>query len=208
MQGTGLPPQVTQQRIIFLGDELVGATGDPTRLGWVCRVMARTPEIAEQHVMTLAKPGDTTQALCDRLTTEVVPRIGRGQVDNRLVVCIGDADIRMGLTSARSRLHLANLLDKAAHAGLKCLVVGPPPLRDCDPVLLSRMARACAEVCARRNIPYVDTYNPLINHDRWLTDLEASSGRWPGQEGYGLLAWLVVHRGWVDWVVGPHAPQV
>ncbi len=36
-------------------------------------------------------------------------------------------------------------------------------------------------------------------------DLAANGGT-PGQAGYGLMAWLVLHRGWFQWL-GLEAPQ-
>ena len=51
----------------------------------------------------------------------------------------------------------------------------------------------------RRNHVYVDTFNPLLHHDQWRNDLAANDGR-PGQSGYGLMAWLVLHRGWYSWL--------
>jgi hypothetical protein len=45
-------------------------------------------------------------------------------------------------------------------------------------------------------VPYIDTFTPLVSHEDWLTDLAAGDGRHPGQAGYGLIAWLVLHGGW------------
>jgi acyl-CoA thioesterase I len=60
---------------------------------------------------------------------------------------------------------------------------------------------AQADVCARRGVPFVDCYGPLLGHDQWRTDLAASSvENHPGQAGYGLIAWLVLHNGWTDWL--------
>jgi hypothetical protein len=30
--------------------------------------------------------------------------------------------------------------------------------------------------------------------------MAAGDGVHPGQAGYGLLAWLVLHNGWADWL--------
>ena len=56
------------------------------------------------------------------------------------------------------------------------------------------------EVCARRGIPFVDTFEPLRNHEQWMNDVNAAGRDHPGQAGYGLLAWLVLHRGWYEWL--------
>ncbi|MCR6491674.1 hypothetical protein LJB74_04265 [Cellulomonas sp. P24] len=49
-------------------------------------------------------------------------------------------------------------------------------------------------------MPYVDTFTPLITHEQWLADLASGDGVLPGQAGYGLMAWLVLHTGWFDWL--------
>ena len=61
------------------------------------------------------------------------------------------------------------------------------------------MSAAYADVVTRRNHVYVDTFNPLLHHEQWRNDLAANDGR-PGQSGYGLMAWLVLHRGWYNWL--------
>ena len=74
--------------------------------------------------------------------------------------------------------------------------------------------QAQADVCARRQVPYVDCYRPLLGHEQWASDLGSSttgvaSGPdrpsqdddvHPGAAGYGLLAWLVLHGGWERWL--------
>ena len=39
----------------------------------------------------------------------------------------------------------------------------------------------------------------MQHHEQWRKDLAANHGH-PGQAGYGLMAWLVLHRGWYDWL--------
>ena len=48
----------------------------------------------------------------------------------------------------------------------------------------------------------MDTFTPLVNHEQWRNDLAAGQGL-PGQAGYGLIAWLVLHRGWYQWLNVP-----
>ncbi len=50
----------------------------------------------------------------------------------------------------------------------------------------------------RRNHVYVDTFNRCFTTSR-RNDLAANDGR-PGQSGYGPMAWLVLHRGWYNWL--------
>jgi len=40
----------------------------------------------------------------------------------------------------------------------------------------------------------------LLHHEQWQSDLATGDGVHPGQAGYGLIAWLVLHQGWPDWL--------
>ena len=117
----------------------------------------------------------------------------------RLVIGLGGADLAAGVSLARSRLNLANILDVAESRRISCLVVGPPPGLG-DPEQQAELSAAFADAAGRRRVPYVETYGPLVHHDQWLADLAAGDGRTPGQAGYGLLAWLVLHTGWSRWL--------
>ena len=50
------------------------------------------------------------------------------------------------------------------------------------------------------SVPFVDCYGPLSSHEQWFSDLAAGDGTHPGQAGYGLVAWLVLHGGWHSWL--------
>ena len=83
--------------------------------------------------------------------------------------------------------------------------MGPPPLAGVDSGSLKALSSSCSEVCARRGIPFVDCYTPLVAHDQWFEDMAASLARGadgqtlPGQAGYALMAWIVQHQGWYEW---------
>jgi len=189
-------------RICVVGDELVAGVGDPKGLGWVGRVVARTAPEAPPTVMTLAVPGETTTALGLRWDQETARRFAP-EADNRLVVALGRADHRAGVSPARSRLNLANILDVAQSRRLPVFVVGPPPERAADAEALAELSHAYRDVAVRRGVTYVDTFAPLEQHDQWLADLASSSTGLPGQAGYGLMAWLVLHSGWHRWLELP-----
>ncbi|MFC3690074.1 GDSL-type esterase/lipase family protein [Aquipuribacter hungaricus] len=182
-----------------LGDELVAGTGDPRAMGWVGRVAARTPQ--EGFRLTshaLGVPGETTSGMAARWAAETGPRLGQ---DGRLVLGLGHADLRAGTVTARSRLNVANVLDACGERGLPALVVGPPPVLPGGPDgalagPLRGLADAFTEVCDRRGVPYVDLLAGLSGNADWEADLAASDGRVPGQTGYGLIAYLVLHGGW------------
>ncbi len=121
-------------------------------------------------------------------------------VDNRLVIGLGRHDLDAGLSVARSRLNLANVLDVAESHRLPTFVVGPPPGHAQDAERLAELSHAFSDVANRRRVPYVDTFSPLVTHEQWLADLAQSGNGFPGQAGYGLMAWLVLHTGWHAWL--------
>jgi acyl-CoA thioesterase I len=171
----------------------------PKALGWVGRVAARTRTEDRLTVLTLAVPGETSTALGQRWDDEVTRRLAP-DADNRLVIGLGRADLAAGLSLARSRLNLANVLDVAEQRRIPAFVVGPPPGSTAEGQRLAELSAAFADVANRRRVPYVDTYSPLAAHEQWLGDLAAGDGVLPGQAGYGLMAWLVLHTGWHAWL--------
>lgn len=188
-----------ETRICVVGDELVAGQGDPRGLGWLGRVIARTALEPAPFVASLAVPGETTSGLAARWETETDRRFSPN-ADNRLVVALGSADLLASLSLARSRLNLANVLDAANAKRVPAFVVGPPPHPAADHARLSELSAAFADVCFRRRVRYVEAYEPLRSHEQWLADMAAGDGVHPGQAGYGLLAWLVLHNGWAEWL--------
>ena len=188
--------------LVFIGASMTAGYGDPKGLGWVGRVVARTqhPDL-DLTAYNLGVRGNTSGDVVARWGAESHPR-WKGRGERRLVVSVGVGDITSGMTMARSRLNLANVLDEATTSGISAFVVGLAPTLDTE---LNRrieaLAEAQADVCSRRGITYVDCFRPLVSHDQWMADLAASPDRaHPGQAGYGLVAWLVLHNGWNDWL--------
>lgn len=188
--------------MVFVGASSTAGYGDPKGLGWVGRVVARTqhPDL-DLTAYNLGIRGNTSGDVVARWAGEAHPR-WKGRSERRLVLSVGTADVLSGMTMARSRLNLANIIDEATSAGIGVFVVGLAPTLDQD---LNRrveaLADAQADVCSRRGITYVDCFRPLVTHDQWMADLAASPDRaHPGQAGYGLIAWLVLHNGWNDWL--------
>ena len=189
-----------------MGDELLAGEGDPRALGWFGRVMARTPHhVVPVSAYNLAAPDEGSESLNERWFEEAARRFSPG-CDNRLVIAPSTLDIDLSITSARSRLNMANIIDTASQSSVRVLVVGPPPTLDPERNRrIADLSAAYADVTTRRNHVYVDTFNPLQHHEQWRKDLAANHGR-PNQAGYGLMAWLVLHRGWYDWLELPE-PQ-
>lgn len=191
--------------LCFVGDGFVAGYGDSKALGWVSRVVARTPvRDADLTAYNLGVRGESSAEVMTRWRTECAHRwVGRSE--RRLVLGVGAQDVDRGITTARSRLNLANILDEAASTGVGTFVVGPTPTLDATVnARLEVLAGAQADVCARRSVTYVDCFHPLRDHDQWQSDLAAGDGVHPGQAGYGLIAWLVLHAGWQDWL---HLPR-
>lgn len=191
-------------RLCIIGDDLVGGAGDPRALGWVGRVIARSKFAVPPMVMPLAMPEESTQALQDRWEREVLPRCA-GTDDARLVVAVGCGDIVAGVSTPRTRLHLANIADAAATRGIPLLFVGPPPLAGIPSASIGELSAAVADVASRRDLPFVNCFEPLVANEQWFEDMAVSQARTstgltlPGQAGYGLIAWLVLHQGWHEW---------
>jgi lysophospholipase L1-like esterase len=188
--------------IVFVGASLVAGVGDPKGQGWVSRVVGRTHSAdLELTAYNLGVRGDTTADVLARWKSECAPRWA-GRAEKRLVISVGTNDAASGVTLARHRLNLANILDDAASAGIGTFVVSPPPADDEEiNAKLDVLVEAQADVCARRGVPFVDCFRPLLGHEQWQSDLAASRiTLHPGQAGYGLIAWLVLHNGWYDWL--------
>ena len=175
--------------------------GDPKALGWVSRVVARTPhsgiDLASYNLGIRGQSSTDVLALWQK---ECEPRWAKAN-ERRLVVSVGLNDIAQGLTTARSRLNLANILDDASSSAISSYVVGPAPTIDAETNdRLQTLVDAQSDVCSRRGITYVDCFRPLLGHDQWHADLASGDGMHPGQAGYGLIAWLVLHAGWQSWL--------
>lgn len=193
---------VSGLRICVVGDDLVAGVGDPKSLGWVGRVTARTSrEAGPVTAFPLGVPDETTGELLLRWHEECTRRFGEDIGACRLVLGIGVQDLLQGMSLPRSRLNLANILDEAHARTLPAFVVGPPPCLDNRlNARIAELSAAFHDVCERRRVIYVDTFTPLLHHEDWLTDLAAGDGMHPGQAGYGLMAWLVLHTGWHAWL--------
>jgi len=188
--------------MVFIGDSYVAGYGDPKGLGWVSRVVGRTshPDV-DLTAYNLGVRGDASTDVLARWGAESRPRWTE-RTERRLVIGVGTNDVHNGMTTARLRLSLANILDDAAAAGIATFVVGPPPTLDQDfNDRLEVVVEAQGDVCARRSVPYVDCFHPLLGHEQWQADLSAGDGWHPGQAGYGLMAWLVLHGGWARWLL-------
>jgi lysophospholipase L1-like esterase len=191
----------TETRIVILGDETTTAIGDVKALGWVGRVIARTP--AEDPIIDIynvPSPGETSAGLLERWSLEVQRRF-RPETQNRIVLALGNADASEGISVSRSRLNVATVIDEARRNDFSVLVVGPSPsFNKALNYEIEHLATGYEDVCKRRNIAFVDFFHPLVDHEGFNVELEVSARNMPGQTGYGLMAWLVLNRGWYPWL--------
>lgn len=186
-------------RLCVLGDEITLGVGDERSLGWLGRAMSRVQRDIPIYVMPLGMPGDTSSTLLERWEKECFPRFSNNS-ENKLVINLGVGDILQEISSTRSRLNLANILDSVTAYDIDVFVIGPCALPYVDQAALRELSAGYQSVCERRDVKYVDTFTPLCEHDQWITDFNVGNGLHPGQTGYGLLAWLVLHYGWCDWM--------
>jgi hypothetical protein len=188
-------------RVVVLGDAMASASGDPKGMGWLGRVLARTPiEDPQIDLFALPSPGETTAELAARFSTEAKLRFSP-DAENRLVLVLPNSDPSAGISISRSRLNIATVLDEAKRQGIECFVIGPTPHR--NPELNSEIEHLVAgfeDVCSRRNIVFVDCFTPLVEHESWLTEVGSSPSGRPGQISFGLIAWLILNRGWYSWL--------
>jgi acyl-CoA thioesterase-1 len=188
-------------RIVILGDALVSASGDSKGMGWVGRVIARTPADSPRvDVFALPVANETTAQLGDRWLAEAQLRFSP-DTDNRLVLSLSNSDPAAGLSISRSRLNLANILDECRRLGIKTFVIGPTPHRmqsfNAD---IEHLTSGFEDVANRRGIQFVDCFRPLVEHEGWKTEVANNVRGLPGQLGHGLIAWLILNRGWYEWL--------
>lgn len=198
--------------VFFVGDELTAGHGDPKALGWTGRVAARTLPLKEDlRFHTLAVPGETSGEMTARWDDEALRRIGAGPVGATpaaVLFAVGRHDIHQGVTPTMTRLNIANALDRAKALGFKTMLAGPPPGRAQDNQAIAELSALCEEAAHRRAVPYIDMFGPLARHEQWIADVSQGDDDLPRQAGYGLMAWLVLHSAWHDWLGIAHVPEL
>lgn len=191
-------------RIVILGDGLVSAAGDPKGMGWVGRVTSKTPgNFPRIDIFALPAPDETTSMLAERWQAEVQRRFS-AETENRLVIALSNHDPAAGISISRSRLNIATIVDEAKRAGIESFLIGPTPHRNKElNSEVEHLASGFEDVASRRGIPFVDCFRPLVEHEGWNLEIETSEHGLPGQVGHGLIAWLVLNRGWYEWLEIP-----
>lgn len=188
-------------RIVILGDGIISAAGDPKGMGWVGRVISKTPANSPRvDIFALPAPDETTSMLAERWQSEVQRRFS-AETENKLVIALSNHDPAAGISISRSRLNIATIIDEAKRAGIETFLVGPTPHRNAElNTEVEHLASGFEDVASRRGIPFVDCFRPLVEHEGWNLEIETSDQGIPGQVGHGLIAWLVLNRGWYEWL--------
>ena len=197
--------------VFFVGDELTAGHGDPKALGWTGRVAARTlPLQPALRFHTLAVPRETSGAMTARWDDEALrrtPDINSPDEVNAVLFALGRHDIDRAVSPTMTRLNIANALDRAKALGFRTMLAGPPPGRPEDNQAIAELSALCEEAASRRAVPYVDMFGPLARHEQWVQDIATGDDDLPRQAGYGLMAWLVLHSAWHDWLGIEHVEQ-
>lgn len=197
----GKPVHIRNIRLFSVGAHTLTGTGDARGLGWLGRVVAKT-QVPDLRIESypLVFPNETTEQLADRWEREVLPRLATDDTEHRMLIAVPHDPIDMAGSSARARLHLANTLDRAAQHNISTFVVGPTPAQDTAMNQhLAQLNAAYQDVALRRDVPYIDAFTDLVNHQNFNEDVMINDGL-PGQAAYGLIAWLVLNRGWFEWL--------
>lgn len=188
-------------RLFSVGAQTLTGVGDARGLGWLGRVLAKTQArdlLIESYPLVF--PGETTAELSERWEREVLPRLATDETENRMLIAVPQDPLEMAGSSARARLHLANTLDRAAQHKISTFIVGPTPAQDTEiNKHLAQLNAAYQDVAVRRDVPYIDAFTDLVNHQNFNEDVMINDGL-PGQAAYGLIAWLVLNRGWFEWL--------
>lgn len=194
-------------RIVILGDAIISAAGDPKGMGWVGRVTSKTPSNSPRiDIYALPAPDETTSMLAERWQSEVQRRFS-ADTENKLVIALSNHDPAAGISISRSRLNIATIVDEAKRAGIESFLVGPTPHRNKElNSEVEHLASGFEDVADRRGVPFVDCFRPLVEHEGWNLEIDTSENGLPGQVGHGLIAWLVLNRGWYEWLDIP-APE-
>ncbi|MCK9894961.1 GNAT family N-acetyltransferase [Frankia sp. AgB32] len=198
------PAAIRDVRVCFVGDSFVAGTGDPTGLGWVGRLTART-RTRGLHLTAynLGIGGNTSTQILARWRQECLPRLS-GAPEPRLVLSFGVNDMTsdghgVRVAPDRSVANLAALLTDA-RAILPVLMVGPAPAG--NPGRDARVAaldERYADVCAAHGVPYVPVFAALRAQPSWQHEIAAGDGAHPAAAGYEQLTGLVAAT-WQRWL--------
>ena len=193
-------------RICFIGDSFVSGAFDAECLGWAGRICANAR--ARGHDVSpynLGVRGETSAQIAKRWRAEAECRQSPQQ-EGRLVFEFGVNDARdvngkRQMEAAQSLAGAREMLGAAA--GWKpTLMIGPPPGND-----FSRNERVkdlslrLENLCRELEIPYFDSYTPLMASTIWMPSVKSVDGTHPSATGYAEWAKRIdAWSAWRDWL--------
>lgn len=199
---------MTDLRICFFGDSIVAGARDPACMGWVGRLCEKANR--EGHVLTAYNLGirhDTSADIAARWEIEAARRLPPLH-DGRLVFSFGinDTMIEEGtrrLSFDESIEITTGILRKAA-SRYPTLFVGPPPVTDdAENIEIERLSAAFAALSGSLNVPYLDTFKPLLAVEAWRESAAAVDGYHPLDDGYAAFAEVAAAwPAWRAWLTG------
>lgn len=199
-------------RLCFLGDSLTAGIGDIGQKGWVGRLAEGfCPDgIALTHY-NLGVRTDTSSEVISRWRGEVSVRL-RPDATRGIVVSFGVNDTRDSFVATHPvELTVGNLdrlLMEAGTEGLPVLVVGLLPVADPAHNERSRTYdSALQSVCARRDVPFIEVFSPMLQTPEWMREVPLTDGLHPGPAGYQKLAECIAPR-WRGWLRSLTEPAI
>lgn len=188
---------VRDVRICVLGDSYVVGVGDLTGQGWVGHIaLAARVRGLNLTVYNLGVRRDTSVDVSRRWFDEVRLRLKDGDVFG-IVYAFGlnDVDARSGqrrVPRVRTLAVLGTMLDDAHGARWATFVVGPPPVADIETTRhIGDLATGMGEVCAAREVPFVNVTGALSCDEIWNQEVAAGDAYHPSARGYERLAALI-----------------
>nr|AHE14626.1 putative exported lipase/acylhydrolase [uncultured bacterium] len=188
---------VRDVRICVLGDSYVVGVGDLTGQGWVGHLaLAARLRGLDLTVYNLGVRRDTSVDVSRRWFGEVRSRLKDGDVFG-VVFAFGlnDVDVQAGerrVPRSRTLAVLGKMLDDAHGARWATFVVGPPPVADIETMRgIGDLATGMGQVCAAREVPFVDVTAALSCDEIWSQEVAAGDTYHPSTRGYERLAALL-----------------
>ena len=180
-------------RICFVGDSFVAGTNDPECLGWAGRLsaLARHRGYNLTHY-NLGIRGDTSGDIASRWHAEVACRLPK---DCRPFVVfsfgVNDTTMENGcrrVEEAQSIENTRHMLG-TARKRYSALLIGPPPIADMEQnERVCRLSQVMGEVAAEEGVPFLPTFDSLIEDRVWMAEVSADDGAHPRAAGYVELA--------------------
>src|SRR5699024_5320325 len=179
-------------RLFSIGAQTLTGVGDARGLGWLGRVLAKThvPDLQIESY-PLVFPNETTEEMSERWEREVIPRLSRDEsVENRLVIAVPQDPISMAGSSARARLHLANILDRAKQHSIPHSLSGLHPHRITKRISILPSSTKRTKVWQYAETSYTSMRSPIWSTTRTSTKMSWSTKDYQAKPlTVSLLGW-------------------